>query len=405
MDEPLKRFLEEQRRQWKLIGGDLLVSPISEEIRGIQETIASYYRLAISDETWRLIKAASLDPEFVHSSYSAASMPTLPAWLLDRQKEQEAQWRRLLGQANPGFPEICESVSAWKMSSKTSLEAISASVSPISDEFVRRLTEPLRVHSTFVMKTAEMLSSVEGGALQRALDLSLHLADEALLSSPRLYLSIESPSSDEPTEDSAPPVLNLLDEQQTELIDAPTRLEGEDAEGALQLPPATQVSRLSRRVVRLVADVNEARKVNGQGEVFKPTTRAQAVATELPWITAIDDCFFGVFIDSLFFLVYESAGSGKFRLLCDHGGPLDPAECEIVWQIKRLRLWRRHDMDHGDSRDVEKKWTNLGSDLQALGVSKLPTTRSEFQNLQRRILEELEKLLQLALDRSSGLLS
>jgi hypothetical protein len=163
--------------------------------------------------------------------------------------------------------------------------------------------------------------------------------------------------------------------------------------------PAHSVAQRANRILQAVFDVNTERKLKQKQETFSATNRMMIAVRDLPLLVVTNQSSFGDFLDTLYFLLFESAGDDHLRYLDSKGGELTDEECEIIWIIKHLRNYGRHDLDHG--KDVRKKWRDLDADLQTLGFNTLPKTHQEFRRMQTRILEMTEEFVTLLCKRIS----
>jgi hypothetical protein len=102
---------------------------------------------------------------------------------------------------------------------------------------------------------------------------------------------------------------------------------------------------------------------------------------------------FADFIDDLYWLLYEAPGSGSLRYLTEQGGPFSRDDCEVVFAVKRLRNYYRHDPEHGSAADIAKKLAAVDADLRARGVPRL-RSRNDYRLLHRVLLQEVTAFLQ-----------
>jgi len=177
--------------------------------------------------------------------------------------------------------------------------------------------------------------------------------------------------------------------QQEELLAAVDEVDNEDESGLVQASPAANAVDLSRKLLTMIATCNEARKVAGGEEIFKPTTRLLEVYTDIPWLLPTDKKTFAAFVDCLYFLFYEGAGKDNLRFLKANGGPIDDNDFDFILCIKHLRnKWTRHDTDHGKDSAIKKSWTDLAAKFQWLGLPHMPVTSEDFRMLHIRLLVE-----------------
>ena len=71
---------------------------------------------------------------------------------------------------------------------------------------------------------------------------------------------------------------------------------------ALAARPAASLAARTRRVLELTTQCNEAAKIGGRNEIFKPTTHMLKAFNSVAWISARDERSLGTFIDCLFFI-------------------------------------------------------------------------------------------------------
>ena len=107
-------------------------------------------------------------------------------------------------------------------------------------------------------------------------------------------------------------------------------------------------------------------------------------------LVAVRESQFAEFIDHLYFIVYEGAGSDNLRFL----RLLDDADAEPVWMLKHIRnYFTRHDVEHGKDSEIEKKKLRLGEIFTSLIGKPLPRSRRDFGDAQLALLRHCEKCL------------
>ena len=164
--------------------------------------------------------------------------------------------------------------------------------------------------------------------------------------------------------------------------------------------PCAQVVNRTHSVLSLVTKCNDAAKLIGEREVFKPTTRMLSAFLDIPMIMATNKARLGEFVDCLYVTLYEGAGKDHLRFLVEEGGELERSECDAIWALNHLRnKWLRHDPDHGKDAAIKKSWADLHTDLQWLGISSIPTHRADFIAVQLALLARVEYMLQMLLER------
>lgn len=183
-----------------------------------------------------------------------------------------------------------------------------------------RFLEPTKVYTDFVERTAQRIQQGTNVKFVNALQTSLYLAEVQLLATTDALSTIARvPEDNEPASPSRE--LLLPDIQQEELI-AAIEIADEDGTSLVNYSPAATIANQARLVLQLITQCNEVVKIAGQPEIFKPTTRLLEAFADLPWLIANDKRTFADFIDCLYFIFYEGAGTDKLRFLSDHGGVL-----------------------------------------------------------------------------------
>lgn len=262
-----------------------------------------------------------------------------------------------------------------------------------------RLLEPPRVYTEFVEQTVRRIEQSGSEQIAKALRASLYLAEGQLLAMTDVMSTIVTVPADDELVLAVRP-LRAPFVQRDELL-AVTDISDEEDEAALtRLSPAAGAANDSRIVLSLITQCNEAAKVAGQPEIFKPTTRLLEVFADLPWVIPMDKQTFADFVDCLYFIFYEGAGKDNLRFLSANGGVLDEADCDFIWCIKHLRnKWLRHDADHGKEAAIRKSWEELAANFNWLDLRHIPAAPNHFRYLHCRLLKEAEAFLQKILDK------
>jgi hypothetical protein len=256
-----------------------------------------------------------------------------------------------------------------------------------------RLLEPSRMYTEFVQRTTWLLEQNENERVTKALRASLYLVERQWQALTPIISSIIAPLIDnEPVS----PVrgLTLPIVQQNEILTSPEAEAEEDETVLLQISPAARTAQTARDVLSLVIQCNEAAKIAGKEEIFKPTTRLLAASVDLFWIVPDEKQSFAEFVDCLYFIFYEGAGKDHLRFLADHGGVLSDSDSAFIWCIKHLRnKWLHHDADHGKESAIRKSWDELSAKFSWLGLGHVPITPEHFRHLHNCLLKEAEAFL------------
>jgi len=160
-------------------------------------------------------------------------------------------------------------------------------------------------------------------------------------------------------------------------------------ERAIERSLPARVHTLGCDLVRLVYELNLYEQSSRRGEeIFKPTNRFVHASLILPNSVASNDQEFGDIVDSLFFMLYEGSGTGN-RLT-----PwLTDSELRPLWIVKHLRLYYRHDAEHG--QDIRKKLRDAGIAFEELIGSPRPTSAADWKRAQLALYRKLVSMLKI----------
>jgi hypothetical protein len=152
----------------------------------------------------------------------------------------------------------------------------------------------------------------------------------------------------------------------------------------------TRICELGGLLVFLVTRVNQHSHLAGKEQVFRVTTRCLLASSLIPSFVTGSEAAFGEVIDALYFLLYEGAGGTKNRLT-------DIVSDEVLaplWRLKHLRLHYRHDIEHGNDRDIKKKYENIATAFRALCGRDLPSRPGEWTVAQVALYAQLVSMLE-----------
>jgi hypothetical protein len=152
----------------------------------------------------------------------------------------------------------------------------------------------------------------------------------------------------------------------------------------------TRICELGGVLVFLVTKINQRSGFAAREQVFRVTTRSLLASSLIPSFVTGSEAAFGEVIDALYFLLYEGAGGTKNRLT-------DIVSDEVLaplWRLKHLRLHYRHDIEHGDDRDIKKKYKNIAAAFRALCGRDLPSRPGEWTIAQVALYAQLVSMLE-----------
>jgi hypothetical protein len=186
---------------------------------------------------------------------------------------------------------------------------------------------------------------------------------------------------------------NVFRSLETELSHVFTEEFDGEVSDAYSLAVTTRVATAGAALVQLVVRINHATERRGDPPVFKPTTTAMQACSILPSAVAKDEDLLSKVVDQLWFLIYE--GSGEAKRLLDI---LTDAELEDLWNLKQLRLSYRHDVDHGDQVDVQRKHAKIGAAFESVLGEPVILSDADCPRAQLALYDRLIRVLERVLE-------
>ena len=324
--------------------------------------------------------------------------------------QQEARWRESMTGilAHAGRMELLASsfqkaIVAQEMAQLRVAESLKRfTVFCKSDALAARLMVPQQAYADFASMTAARLANVTSSVAGSALRASLRLAEVQLVTTSDVLAQALGCAdiAAAATVVEHEPVLVVPAVQQQELLDSGLEFDEEDSGAIIKASSTAQTAELAVGILLLVTQCNEASKLAGKGDVFKPTSRMLEAFARLPWELATDKKQLADIVDCLFWTLYEGAGDDNLRFLKDNGGWMDVAEYDAVFRVKYLRnKWLRHDPNHGKELKISKSWQDVSGAIQELGLKGLPVTETDYRKVHARMLQQVEAFLKNLLAR------
>lgn len=311
--------------------------------------------------------------------------------------DQARTWRELVEPAILGLQQggtatrpifgLADSLVAWE-SSATRLTQRFNEIGLVANnaQLSVRLLASTEAFTEFAKDTVRRLESAPNDRTAWALETSLQLAEEQLfVTTETLDSVVDNPEDDEDISEIRTLATPYV--QQQELLDAADQVDEGDTTALVGSSSAASAADLTRKILVTIATCNEARKLSGAPEIFKPTTKLLEVYADMPWLVPVDKQSFAQFVDCFYFLFYEGAGKDKLRFLKSQGGPIPDDDFDFILCIKHLRnKWTRHDADHGKDSAIKKSWAELASKFQSLGLHHMPVATEDFRILHSTLL-------------------
>jgi hypothetical protein len=162
-----------------------------------------------------------------------------------------------------------------------------------------------------------------------------------------------------------------------------------DVELAVAGALPARLCHLGGAIVAIVVRINESLRRCGEDDVFRPTNRSLCAASVISAVVAGTERDFADVIDALFFLLYEGSGGSSSRL----SSLLSDEDLQPLWRLKNFRLNYRHDIEHGDNREIAKKHQKIGAAFVAIVGKSIPARPAEWTSAQAELYKQLFDML------------
>jgi hypothetical protein len=160
----------------------------------------------------------------------------------------------------------------------------------------------------------------------------------------------------------------------------------------------TRICQLGSAIVFSVVRINDAFRRRGKEEVFHSTTRSLWAASVLSAVVTGAERDFADVVDALFFLLYEGSGASTCRL----SAIVSDEDLQPLWRLKNFRLYYRHDIEHGNSKEIAKKHQKVGDAFVAIAGKSLLSRPAEWTLAQAELYQQLFDMLQKVEDTVNG---
>jgi hypothetical protein len=151
-----------------------------------------------------------------------------------------------------------------------------------------------------------------------------------------------------------------------------------------------RICQLGGAIVFKVVRINEALKRRDKEDIFHSTNRSLWAASIIPAVVTGTERDFAEIVDALFFLLYEGSGASTCRL----SSVVSDEDLQPLWRLKHLRLYYRHDIEHGSSKEIAKKHQKVGDAFVALTGRSLLSRPAEWILAQAELYQQLFDMLQ-----------
>ncbi len=148
---------------------------------------------------------------------------------------------------------------------------------------------------------------------------------------------------------------------------------------------------LGKTITEKIKYINE---INSEGNIFKPTNASFTAISCISTAFSVDKDTFANVVDSLYMLIYEGSGSASRILKI-----LNDDECETLWNIKHLRTDFRHDYEHGNENNIQKKKKLIADAYKNTCRMQKPLRQKEWVSAHHNLFVAVDEFLDLIIDR------
>ncbi len=250
----------------------------------------------------------------------------------------------------------------------------------------------------FIMKSDNLAKRRLNDSLQiDAINTSIELASSESIESTNLVISASDliETEDEESHDlfESLPTFNLYSFQRKEILTFarhnPKVFQNPENIDSL---PSYNYYRIAKSCCYLIIKGNEKAGALGEEYIFKPSNKLMTAIAALPDLIAHNISTFGEFIDYLYFLLYEGAGSDNLKVK----NWLTDNELQSIWDIKAIRnFYLRHDVEHGDIKEAKRKMQKVGDIFHRLISKPLPENSHDYRKAQTKIISNVVGMLNL----------
>jgi len=166
------------------------------------------------------------------------------------------------------------------------------------------------------------------------------------------------------------------------------RIEGPDSipeYKIIELERTTQ-ERLWSKILELINAVNSICLSENRDLLFKPTTNFIKSSNKLKGFLCINYEDFGIFCEHLYKCIEESSGSGK-RI------PESFRKADFYIFLRELRNHFKHDREHGEKKDLYKKYKKVSKIFLDILHKKWPVDASDFIEIELELLKKCREWL------------
>ncbi len=155
---------------------------------------------------------------------------------------------------------------------------------------------------------------------------------------------------------------------------------------ALEKSQLNRILEMGKRIVELVAQINEICCGCAKDLMFKPTSKSMMMGMRIGTSVCDGQEAFSIIIDNLYFLFYENLERIKAVVTDDEVRKNSLYSC--IFAIKDFRTYYRHDFEHGKQNNIKKK----SEDIRACFMKycgKMPVKSKDYLKLQYNLYNDI----------------
>ncbi len=155
---------------------------------------------------------------------------------------------------------------------------------------------------------------------------------------------------------------------------------------ALERSQLNRILEMGKRIVELVAQINEICCGCAKDLMFKPTSKSIMMGMRIGTSVCDGQETFSAIVDNLYFLFYENLERIKAVVTDDEVRNNSLYSC--IFAIKDFRTYYRHDFEHGKQSNIKKK----SGDIRACFVKycgKMPVKSRDYMKLQYNLYNDI----------------
>ncbi len=155
---------------------------------------------------------------------------------------------------------------------------------------------------------------------------------------------------------------------------------------ALEKSQLNRILEMGKRIVELVAQINEVCCGCAKDIMFKPTAKSIMMGMRIGTSVCDGQESFSTIVDNLYFLFYENLERIKTVVTDEEVRNNSLYSC--IFAIKDFRTYYRHDFEHGKQNNIKKKSENIRACFMRY-CGKMPVKSKDYMKLQYNLYNDI----------------